>query len=329
MYHIFDGARASAIIGSSNFTVAGLGLGTSNNIELNLEVDGNRDREDLKVWFDEIWNDERLVSDVKDEVLLYLSQLYENHSPEFIYYKTLFHIFEQFLAAQDLSGTLDLRDQLVDTQIWNTLFEFQKDAVKGAINKIRTHQGCIIADSVGLGKTFEALAVIKHFELRNDKVLVLCPKRLRENWTVYQAQNNSELNPFLRDRFGYTVLSHTDLSREQGRSGDIDLGAINWGNYDLVVIDESHNFRNNQKGKRDEDGNIIKKSRYARLLDDIINSGVRTKVLLLSATPVNVDLKDLRNQIYLLTGGERFRVCRLNRNRKSKRLVSNGAANFH
>ncbi|MGH9898453.1 MAG: SNF2-related protein, partial [Pyrinomonadaceae bacterium] len=165
------------------------------------------------------------------------------------------------------------------------------------------HQGCIIADSVGLGKTFEALAVIKHFESRNDKVLVLCPKRLRENWTVYQAQNNSELNPFLRDRFGYTVLSHTDLSRQQGYAGDIDLSAINWGNYDLVVIDESHNFRNNTKGKRDEDGNIIKKSRYERLMDDIINSGVRTKVLLLSATPVNVDLKDLRNQIYLVTGG--------------------------
>jgi SNF2 family DNA or RNA helicase len=303
MYHIDDGAKEHAIVGSSNFTVSGLGLGLANNIELNLEVDSNRDRDDLKAWFDEIWNDEQLVANVKDEVLLYLSQLYENHSPEFIYYKTLFHIFEQFLAAQDLSGSLDFRDQLVDTEIWKTLFEFQKDAVKGAINKIRTHQGCIIADSVGLGKTFEALAVIKHFELKNDKVLVLCPKRLRENWTVYQAQNNSELNPLLRDRFGYTVLSHTDLSREHGRSGDIDLGSINWGNYDLVVIDESHNFRNNLKGKRDEDGNIIKKSRYARLLDDIINSGVRTKVLLLSATPVNVDLKDLRNQIYLLTGG--------------------------
>lgn len=303
MYHIANGNAESAIVGSSNFTVSGLGLGTVNNIELNLEVDSNRDREDLKDWFREIWNDEALVEDVKGEVLHYLSQLYENHSPEFVYYKTLFHIFEQFLAEQDSSGLLDLQDQLVDTQIWNTLFEFQKDAVKGAINKIRAHQGCIIADSVGLGKTYEALAVIKHFELRNDKVLVLCPKRLRENWTVYQAQNNSELNPFLRDRFGYTVLSHTDLSREHGHSGDIDLEAINWGNYDLVVIDESHNFRNNQKGKRGEDGEIIKKSRYARLLDDIINSGVRTKVLLLSATPVNVDLKDLRNQIYLLTGG--------------------------
>ena len=303
MYHIEDGNAESAIVGSSNFTVSGLGLGVTNNIELNLEVDSNRDRADLKDWFKEIWNDKKLVEDVKDEVLQYLAQLYENHAPEFIYYKTLFHIFEQFLVDQETAGLLDTKDQLVDTQIWNTLFDFQKDAVKGAINKIRTHQGCIIADSVGLGKTFEALAVIKHFELRNDKVLLLCPKRLRENWTVYQAQNNSELNPFLRDRFGYTVLSHTDLSRTNGRSGDIDLEAINWGNYDLVVIDESHNFRNNLKGKRDEEGNIIRKSRYERLMDDIINSGVQTKVLLLSATPVNVDLKDLRNQIYLLTGG--------------------------
>lgn len=298
MYHISDGARESAIMGSSNFTVSGLGLGVSNNIELNLEVDDIHDREDLKNWFDEIWNDEKLVEDVKAEVLVYLAQLYDNHPPEFIYYKTLFHIFEQFLAEQDKGGLFDAKDQLVDTQVWNTLFDFQKDGAKGAINKIRAHNGCIIADSVGLGKTFEALAVIKYFELRNDKVLVLCPKKLRENWTVYQAQNNSELNPFLKDRFGYTVLAHTDLSRTRGRSGDIDLESINWGNYDLVVIDESHNFRNNLKGKGET------KSRYERLMDDIINSGVKTKVLLLSATPVNNDLKDLRNQIYLLTGDD-------------------------
>ena len=156
---------------------------------------------------------------------------------------------------------------------------------------------------MGLGKTYEALAVIKYYELRNHRVLVLCPKKLRENWTIYQAQNNSELNPFVRDRFGYTVLSHTDLSRESGRAGDIDLGTLNWGNYDLVVIDESHNFRNNTKGKRDEDGNIIRKSRYERLMEEIIQQGVKTKVLLLSATPVNNGLSDLQNQISFLTEG--------------------------
>src|SRR5262249_8787842 len=158
--------------------------------------------------------------------------------------------------------------------------------------------------SVGLGKTFEALAIIKYYELRNQRILVLCPKKLRENWTIYQAQNNSPLNPFIEDRFSYTVLCHTDLSRDSGYSGDINLENINWGNYDLVVIDESHNFRNNTKGKRDEDGTLIRKSRYERLLDDIIKSGVNTKVLLLSATPVNNSLSDLRNQLRIITRDE-------------------------
>jgi SNF2 family DNA or RNA helicase len=305
MYHIDHNGVEDAIMGSSNFTVRGLGLGsTGNNIELNLEVDSKRDRQDLKAWFDELWNDEALVEDVKDEVLQYLEQLYQNHCPQFIYYKTLFHIFEKFLADQDASGLLSEKSQLVDTEIWKTLFEFQKDGVKGAINKIRTHNGCIIADSVGLGKTFEALAVIKYFELLNYRVLVLCPKKLRENWTIYQAQNNSELNPFVKDRFSYTVLSHTDLSRDSGFSGDINLETINWGNYDLVVIDESHNFRNNAGSRRDEEGNIIRKSRYERLMEDILKTGIKTKVLLLSATPVNNDLKDLRNQLYFLTEGQ-------------------------
>jgi SNF2 family DNA or RNA helicase len=304
LYHIASNGVEAAIIGSSNFTVRGLGLGPSgNNIELNLVVDSNRDRQDLKAWFDEIWNDQELVEDVKQEVLLYLQQLYQDHEPEFIYFKTLFHIFERFLADQERGALLDQNIKLVDTQIWKALFEFQKDGVKGAINKTLKHNGCIIADSVGLGKTFEALAIIKYFELKNERVLVLCPKKLRENWTIYQAQNNSELNPFINDRFGYTVLSHTDLSRDAGKSGDIDLATINWGNYDLIILDESHHFRNNTKGKRDEEGNIIRKSRYERLMNDIIKSGVKTKVLLLSATPVNNDLKDLRNQLYFLTEG--------------------------
>jgi hypothetical protein len=191
----------------------------------------------------------------------------------------------------------------VDTEIWKALFEFQKDGVKGAINKILAYNGCVIADSVGLGKTYEALAIIKYFELRDHRVLVLCPKKLRENWTVYHGSNNSPLNPFLRDRFNYTVLSHTDLSRDGGRSGDIDLSTINWGNYDLVVIDESHNFRNNTRGRRDEDGNRITRSRYERLMEDVIQSGIKTRVLLLSATPVNNDLLDLRNQIHFMTEG--------------------------
>jgi len=303
MYHIANAGVEEAILGSSNFTVRGLGLGAnSNNIELNLEVDSTRDRRDLKAWFDELWNDSELVEDVKQDVLLYLDQLYQNHAPEFIYYKTLFHIFENFLADQEKGGLLDQNLKIVDTGIWQALFEFQRDGVKGAINKILKHNGCILADSVGLGKTFEALAVIKYFELKNERALVLCPKKLRENWTVYR--HNDALNPFIGDRFRFDVLSHTDLSRESGKSGDLDLTTFNWGNFDLVVIDESHNFRNNTPGRRDEEGNIIRKSRYQRLMDDIIKGGVRTKVLLLSATPVNNDLRDLRNQIYFLTEGE-------------------------
>ena len=300
MYHIANAGVEEAILGSSNFTVRGLGLGTgSNNIELNLEVDSKRDRRDLKIWFDELWSDPALVEDVKAEVLLYLDQLYQNHAPEFIYFKTLFHVFENFLADQEKGGLLDHNIKIVDTDIWKACFEFQRDGVKGAINKILKHNGCILADSVGLGKTFEALAVIKYFELKNERVLVLCPKKLRENWTVYR--HNDALNPFIKDRFRYDVLSHTDLSRDSGKSGDINLATFNWGNFDLVVIDESHNFRNNTPGKRDEDGDLIRKSRYQRLMDDIVKGGVKTKVLLLSATPVNNDLRDLRNQIYFLT----------------------------
>lgn len=302
MYHVATAGVEDAILGSSNFTVRGLGLGTgNNNIELNLIVDGNRDRQELKQWFDELWGNEDLVKDVKEEVLQYLKQLYVNNAPEFIYYKTLFHIFEKFLEDTGKTDADLGRTSLFETDTWKALFEFQKDGVKGAINKILRYNGCIIADSVGLGKTFEALAVIKYFELKNERVLVLCPKKLRENWTVYTA--NSRLNPFLADRYRYDVLSHTDLSRDRGFSEDINLETLNWGNYDLVVIDESHNFRNNTPGRRDEEGYLIRKSRYQRLMDDIIKAGVRTKVLLLSATPVNNDLKDLRNQLYFLTEG--------------------------
>ena len=303
MYHIDDGRREHAIVGSSNFTRRGLGISATPNIELNLIVDSDRDRSDLKAWFDAIWDDQKLVSDVKDEVLRYLEQLYVNHAPEFIYFKTLYHVFERFISGQAADAALFEQTAIIDTEVWKALFDFQKDGVKGAIHKINAHNGCILADSVGLGKTYSALAVIKYFELRNHRVLVLCPKKLRENWTVYLAQNSSDLNPFLKDRFSYTVLSHTDLSRESGRVDGVDLSTINWSNFDLIVIDESHNFRNNTKGKRDEDGNIVRKSRYERLMDDVIKKGVKTRILLLSATPVNNDLGDLRNQIYFVTEG--------------------------
>lgn len=301
MYYIQQGPVAKAIMGSSNFTVRGLGLTTdNNNYELNMEVDSDRDRADLRNWFNHIWDNPKLVKDVKAEVLQYLNQIYSNHSPEFIYYKTLYHIFEKYL--NDTAGTIkDIgQTSLYSSQIWQALFDFQRDGVKGAINKIQAYNGCIIADSVGLGKTYEALAVIKYYELKNERVLVICPRRLRENWTIYTQ--NTQMNPFINDRFRFDVVSHTDIGREKGSTGDIDFATFNWDNYDVIVIDESHNFRNNLVGTRDKNGEL-RKSRYRVLLDDILKKGVKTKVLMLSATPVNNDLQDLRNQIHLMTEG--------------------------
>ncbi len=305
MYHIAYQGVEQALIGSSNFTARGLGLAANgNNIELNLIVDSDRDRRDLKAWFDELWSNPKIVVDVKEAVLNYLEEFYQNPAPELVYYKTLFHVFEKFLQDNDQVKHDLGRTSLFDSQIWNALFDFQKDGVKGVINKILTHQGCILADSVGLGKTFEALAVIRFFEIRNERVLVPCPKKLHENWSIYQAYTGNMLNPFPEDRFGYTLLHHSDLSRDQGESGGINLAHFNWGAYDLVVIDESHNFRNNTKGQRDENGDIICLSRYERLIRDLIQAGVRTKVLLLSATPVNNTLTDLRNQLSIIAGGD-------------------------
>ncbi|MBU1102003.1 MAG: NgoFVII family restriction endonuclease [Bacteroidetes bacterium] len=307
LYHIEkQNGLEDAVTGSSNFTVNGLGLGSRPNIELNLVVNDRRDLADLKEWFDKLWNnemDEVEVEDVKDQVLKYIELLHSDYSPEFVYYKTLYHIFGQYIDETDTSGLSDIKANLYDTQIWKELFAFQQHGVRGAINKILKYNGCIIADSVGLGKTYEALAVIKYFEMLNYRVLVLSPKKLRDNWTVYQAHKNNTLNPFPQDRFSYTVMYHTDLSREKGftEADNIDLSNFNWGAYDLVVIDESHNFRNNKKGKKDEEGNTIRKSRYERLMQDIILSGKKTKVLLLSATPVNNELKDLRNQLMYIT----------------------------
>ncbi len=317
LYHIKqESGIEKAIAGSSNFTVNGLGLGGSKNIELNLIVDSDRDRQELKGWFDSIWNDQTgLVEDVKEEVLKYLEQLYVENEPEFIYFKTLYHIFEEYLSEQRKGGLLDEKTGFYDSEVWDKLYDFQKDGVKGAINKILKHNGCIIADSVGLGKTFEALAVIKYFELLNGRVLVVCPKKLSGNWTVYQASQNHALNPFKKDRFNYTVLYHTDMGREAGRSdaNGIDLENFNWGAYDLVVIDESHNFRGNPMERVKDDGSI-RMNRAKWLMEKVVKSGVKTKVLLLSATPVNNTLKDLRNQIAFITEGKEdalFEQCKI------------------
>lgn len=297
LIHVNDGRREHALVGSSNFTINGLGLGNSSNIELNLIVDSDRDRADLLTWFDELWSNANLTVDVREEVLRTLEANYAHATPEFVYFKTLLHIFGDFLTDQAAEDALIQQTAFEQTAIWRTLFDFQRDGLRALLAKIEKHGGCILADSVGLGKTFTALAVIKWFEKRNKNVLVLCPKKLRENWTDYLAANNSEMNPLREDRFGYTVLSHTDLSRESGRVGDIDLARIEWGNYDLVVIDESHNFRSASRNKTAGG----RPSRYERLMDEVIKAGLKTKVLLLSATPVNNDLSDLKAQLDLIS----------------------------
>ena len=290
----------AAVVGSSNFTRSGLGCGTNANVEINLATGEAEIRAELSAWFDDLWTDEELTKNVKQDVLRALARIGKDHAPEFIYYKTLYELFREEIEDRQ-RGESQLADtHLYDTQIWEALYGFQKDGARSVIGRLLRHNGCILADSVGLGKTYTALAVIKFFELRNERVLVLCPKKLRENWALYPAYNFHTNNPFDDDRFGYTLLSHTDLSRNSGAVGDIDLANFNWRNFDLVVIDESHNFRNESKPRFDDDGNI-RHSRYSRLLEEVIKEGTQTKVLMLSATPVNTSLIDLRNQIYLMT----------------------------
>lgn len=249
--------------------------------------------------FKQVWDNKDIVVDVTDEVIDFMSDLYKENSPEFIYYVILYNIFNEFLNDITEDELANERTGFKESKIWNMLYDFQKDAVLGIINKLETYNGCILADSVGLGKTFTALAVIKYYQERNKSILVLCPKKLANNWNTYN--NEYKDNILAEDRFNYKVLYHTDLSRRKGMSGNTDLSRINWGNFDLVVIDESHNFRNNDARKDRE-------TRYSRLLNDVMKAGVSTKVLMLSATPVNNRFTDLKNQIGLAYEGKTDRI---------------------
>lgn len=275
------------------FTADGLGITQSNRLaSFPVIFDGGPLTDQLINEFNRIWNDEAKVKDVTQEVLQQLQMISQENSPEWLYFVTLYHIFSENLEGLSEDNIIKEGTNFKDTVIWNKLYPFQRDGVIGIIDKMEKYNGCILADSVGLGKTFSALAVIKYYELRNDRVLVLCPKKLRDNWTVYTQ--NDKRNSLSVDRFNYDVLNHTDLSRDQGYSGEIRLDTINWSNYDLVVIDESHNFRNNSARKD-------RLTRYQKLMQDIIKKGVKTKVLLLSATPVNNKMNDIKNQIAFIT----------------------------
>ena len=248
--------------------------------------------------FEQIWNDSTKLQEVTEEVIDSITTVYNENSPDYIYFVTLYNIFNEFL--EDLSED-DLPNEATgfkESKIWGMLYNFQKDAALAIINKLEKYNGCILADSVGLGKTFTALSVIKYYENRNKSVLVLCPKKLANNWNTYK--DNYVNNPIAADRMRYDVLFHTDLSRDRGSSNGLDLDRLNWGNYDLVVIDESHNFRNGGKISGEDE----KENRYLKLLNKVIRKGVKTKVLMLSATPVNNRFVDLKNQIALAYEGE-------------------------
>ncbi len=251
--------------------------------------------------FDSFWNDSSKMQDVTDEVIDNITAAYQENSPDFIYFVTLYNIFNEFLEDISEDELPNEATGFKNSKIWNMLYNFQKDAALAIINKLEKYNGCILADSVGLGKTYTALAVIKYYENRNKSVLVLCPKKLTNNWNTYK--DNYLNNPVAEDRLRYDVLYHTDLSREHGTSNGLDLSRINWGNYDLVVIDESHNFRNGgritNKGEENE-----KENRYLKLLNNVIRKGVKTKVLMLSATPVNNKFIDLKNQLELAYEGK-------------------------
>ena len=293
MIHVHNKSEEDIVInGSVDFTTDGLGITGSNRADFNNFMAGEEFTDSQLLSFDTLWNNEMVLTDVKDKLLKQMEVMYEENSGEFIYFKSLYHIFYNYLDELDEDNIVKKGNKLKETKIWNTLYQFQQDAVIGAIDKIEKYNGCILADSVGLGKTFTALAIIQYYELRNDRVLVLVPKKLRENWTIYTL--NDKRNIFAEDRFRYDVLNHTDLSRERGFSGNIDLKTINWENYDLVVIDESHNFRNNPAVKD-------RVTRYQRLMNDVIKQGHKTKLLMLSATPVNNKMNDIKNQIAFIT----------------------------
>ena len=246
--------------------------------------------------FESLWNDRDKLQDVTDVIIDNITSAYNENSPEFIYFMMLYHVFSEFLDDISEDVLPNEATGFKQSKIWNMLYDFQKDAALAIINKLEKYNGCILADSVGLGKTFTALAVIKYYENRNKTVLVLCPKKLSENWNTYK--DNYVNNPIASDRLNYDVLFHTDLSRNGGTSNGLDLDRLNWGNYDLVVIDESHNFRNGAGTHANTQEN-----RYVKLMDKVIRAGVKTKVLMLSATPVNNRFVDLKNQLALAYEG--------------------------
>ena len=286
----------------NGFTTVELGCEKGNNAYTMIQRNDAPNSKAFIDLFNNLWNDTSRLQVVTDEVIDNISNAYKENAPEFLYFVALYNIFNEFLEDISEDELPNEATGFKNSVIWNKLYNFQRDAALAIINKLEKYNGCILADSVGLGKTFTALSVIKYFESRNRTVLVLCPKKLYENWNTYRQ--NYVNNPLAKDRLNYDVLYHTDLSRDHGISNDLDLERVNWGNYDLVVIDESHNFRNGGKLSTDENDENPRENRYLRLMNKVIKAGVKTKVLMLSATPVNNRFNDLKNQLQLAYEGD-------------------------